>query len=309
MKTKNNDNYLSVLLSDKSGEIEGKLWQTGSNDYANLTEGEPVFVSGKVEKFKDKLQLNIDIIKEVKKTESDIFQQLIPTTSKDIKRLYSELVSLKNSISNKYLHKLVEKILIKDREFLERFKAAPAASQKHHAYRGGLLEHTVSVANLCKLFSSKYSEINYDILIAGAILHDIGKVEEYDDKTFKRTYSGKLLGHISIGIVIIDRKIASIKNFPSKLEYAIKHLILSHHGELEWGSPVQPLTLEAFLLHFADNIDSKVETFPQAKSGDNGWHYNKSLRREILVENFSEEFELKSNNNEKKQESSNTLFQ
>ena len=234
---------------------------------------------------------------------------LVPSTSKNIEQLFTELILKKQTISNKYLNKLIDKILVKDKEFSEKFKQAPGASKLHHAYRGGLMEHTVSVVNLCLLFAKQYTSVNKDILVAGALLHDIGKVEEYDNKTFKRTDIGKLLGHISIGISLIDRKISSIKNFPAKLEYAIKHLIASHHGELEWGSPVQPATIEALLLHYADNIDSKVETFSKLDNEQNGWHYNKSLRRDILVENFDIEENIKPEHTVKvEQKSIKTLF-
>ena len=309
LKTKNNDNYLSVILSDNSGEIEGKLWQIGNNEFECLTEGEPVYITAKVDKFKEKLQLNIEKIETSKNIDNEIINMLVPSTSKNIEQLFTELILKKQTISNKYLNKLIDKILVKDKEFSEKFKQAPGASKLHHAYRGGLMEHTVSVVNLCLLFAKQYTSVNKDILVAGALLHDIGKVEEYDNKTFKRTDIGKLLGHISIGISLIDRKISSIKNFPAKLEYAIKHLIASHHGELEWGSPVQPATIEALLLHYADNIDSKVETFSKLDNEQNGWHYNKSLRRDILVENFDIEENIKPEHTVKvEQKSIKTLF-
>jgi 3'-5' exoribonuclease len=179
---------------------------------------------------------------------------------------------------------LIDKVF--DEDFLLKFKLAPAATSFHHAYRGGLLEHTLSVVNLCDKFATAYENINRDILISGAILHDIGKVIEYNNKTFKRTDEGKLLGHIAIGITIVDKKAKKIREFPEKILNAIKHLILSHHGELEWGSPVQPATVEAVLLHYADNIDSKIQTFMEMGQDKKGWQYNKSLRRNVYLENI-----------------------
>ncbi len=308
LKTKNNDNYLSVVLSDCSGDIEGKLWRIGENSYNDLTEGKPVVITGRIDKFKDKLQINIEKISCLNNPSEEILNSLIPSTDKDISKLYQSILSLKNSLTNKYLIKLIDKVLFKDKEFSDKFKLAPAASKLHHAYRGGLLEHTLSVTRLCDMFSKKYPEINRDLILTGALLHDIGKVEEYDNITFKRTTTGKLLGHISIGVVSVDRKISTIKNFPDKLEQAVKHLILSHHGELEWGSPVQPCTVEAVMLHYADNIDSKIETFSDRNSEKTGWQYNKSLRRDVLLEDYVEEEIFQPDSTKEKQKKIKTLF-
>jgi 3'-5' exoribonuclease len=297
LQAKNNKKYLNVVLSDSTGQIEGKMWDIGENNFNDLKEGTPVIITGKVDKFKDKLQIILSDITPLENNSNEILNELIPKTPKNIEALYAEVLNFINSISNPYLKKLLKNIFIKDKTISDKFKFAPASTRFHHAYRGGLIEHTLSVTKICSLLANSYSKANRDLLITGALLHDIGKIDTYDHSTFKITDKGRLLGHIPIGIMIVDRKISSIKNFPIKLEETIKHLILSHHGELEWGSPVQPATFEALLLHYADNIDSKAQIFYEIKDNETLWQYSKSLRRNILIDNGLEQ--LEDNNSEK----------
>jgi len=285
LKTKTEKNYLNLILQDKSGKIEGKIWDVNEN--IDIDEGDVVLIEGKVDKFKDKLQIIINSIVKIDDKEEHI-SELVPATEKNLNKLITQLTYFKDSISNQYLKKLVEKVLF-DEKFFAKFKLAPAASKFHHAYRGGLLEHTINVVEICDKLSSIYSFTNKDILITGALLHDIGKVYEYDLLTFSRTDYGKLVGHIGIGLSLIDRKLEKFKNFPEKLAHAIRHLILSHHGEFEWGSPVQPLTIEALLLHFADNIDSKAFSFYNFINEKKGWVYSSSLRRNILFDDYNDD--------------------
>jgi 3'-5' exoribonuclease len=282
LTAKNGSKYLNLVLGDKSGQINAKMWDI-SRDFEEITDEDVVFVKGKVDKFKENLQIILEHI-EKKVVSEDILNNLIITTEKNIDEMFGKLMTFKDSIYTKVIRKLIDKVF--DEDFLLKFKLAPAATSFHHAYRGGLLEHTLSVVNLCDKFATAYENINRDILISGAILHDIGKVIEYNNKTFKRTDEGKLLGHIAIGITIVDKKAKKIREFPEKILNAIKHLILSHHGELEWGSPVQPATVEAVLLHYADNIDSKIQTFMEMGQDKKGWQYNKSLRRNVYLENI-----------------------
>ncbi len=281
---KNGRNYLAVTISDKSGSINGKMWDIGDRIFSEIAEGDIVYIEGKVDKFKDNLQIKIELI-EKKEADEEIYNELIPSTSKNLETLITEILSLKNSLNSDFLKKLIDKIIF-DENFLLLFKISPAASKLHHAYRGGLIEHTLAVAKLSEFFAKSYPVANRDILLTGALLHDIGKVYEYDNKTFNRTNEGKLIGHIAIGVTIVEKKASKIKNFPHELLNAVKHLILSHHGELEWGSPVQPLTIEALLLHFADNIDSKIQTFNEMDVTSSGWYFNKSLRRNVLMDSF-----------------------
>ncbi len=281
LTARNNKKYLNLTIGDKSGQINAKMWDIES-DYKNINEEDVVYLKGKVDKFKDNLQIILEFI-EKREVSEDIINNLIATTGKNIEEMYAQLIILKNSIDSKLIKKLIDRIFKDD--FLTKFKLAPAATNFHHAYRGGLLEHTLSVATICDKFSTIYKNINRDLLISGAILHDIGKVVEYNNKTFKRTDEGRLIGHIAIGITIVDKKAGKLKDFPENILNAIKHLILSHHGELEWGSPVQPATAEALLLHYADNIDSKIQTFLELEEDKNGWQYNKSLRRKVFIDN------------------------
>ncbi len=282
LTAKNNKQYLNLIIGDKTGQINAKMWDI-SHNFDNIEEEDVVFLKGKVDKFKDNLQVIVESI-EKKEVPETILNNLIPTTDKNIEEMFANILNFKNSISTKPVKKLIEKIF--NNEFIELFKISPAATTYHHAYRGGLVEHTLTVVTLCDKFSSVYTNVNRDILIAGAILHDIGKVYEYNNKTFKRTDYGRLIGHIAIGISMVDKALGKIKNFPEKLSFAIKHLILSHHGRLEWGSPVQPSTIEASLLHFADNLDSEIQTFLELDNEKKGWQYNKSLRRNVYLDDL-----------------------
>jgi 3'-5' exoribonuclease len=307
LNTKNNKKYLNITIAGKTGSIEGKLWNLSEEDYSHIFEGDVVYIEGRIEKLKNNLQINIEAL-EKKDVDEKVYSDLIPSTDKNVETIIAEITNFKNSISSVEIKRLIDKIIF-DEDFLPFFKLAPAASKLHHAYRGGLIEHSLSVTILCDKFSKLYRMVNRDILIAGAILHDIGKAYEYDNKTFNKTDEGKLIGHISMGLSLVDKKAAKIKNFPEKKLFAIKHLILSHHGELEWGSPVQPATIEAVLLHFADNIDSKVESFNDINNGDNGWFYNYSLRRNVLVDDYSEaEIYDKKDNKLKEKITLKTLF-
>ena len=189
--------------------------------------------------------------------------------------MYAELLALKDSVKNPFLKKLLESFFVEDQVFIKSFKAHSAAKTVHHGFIGGLLEHTLGVANLCNLFAKQYPVINRDLLITGAILHDIGKTKELSEFPLNDyTDDGQLLGHIVIGVEMVGAKISQIPDFPSKLSAEVKHLIVAHHGEFEFGSPKKPAIIEAFALNFADNMDAKMETLkelfatPLGQSGD-----------------------------------------
>jgi len=283
LTAKNGSKYINFTFSDKSGIIDGKIWDVKDNTFADIEIGEIVFVHGKVVKFKSNLQLNVELIEKRKLENSDLIDSLIPSTPKNIEEMIGKISVFIDSINDHDIRKLVSKIIF-DEEILPLFKSAPAASRNHHAYRGGLLEHTLSVISLSDTLASSYSKANRDLLISGATLHDIGKIYEYDLFTFQKTDKGRLLGHIPIGIEMIDDKIRRNKFTSDKLFIHLKHIVVSHHGELQWGSPVQPATLEAILIHFADNIDSKAQIFSEFKIDDNsGWIYSKSLGRDVML--------------------------
>ncbi len=280
LQTKDGKNYLLLKIKDKTGNIDAKKWNVEENKFDEINPGDIILIKGKAEKFNNNLQIIIENIEKIE-FQAKYLEYLIPKTEKNISELTVKLKSFYNKIKDSYLRKLLKKSLL-DEDFYEKFKLSPAASSFHHAYQGGLLEHTISVTEISISLGNIYNVQNMDVLIAGALLHDIGKIFEYDPVTFKRTDEGKLLGHIAIGVNYIDKKISQIKNFPLSLSYAIKHIILSHHGEFEWGSPVQPSFLEALIVHFADNIDSKIQPIISNTNSEDKWIYLKSLRRKVV---------------------------
>ncbi len=280
LQTRDGKNYLLLSVKDKTGNIDAKKWNVEDEKYEEINPGDIILIKGKAEKFNNNLQIIIEDIEKIE-FKTQYLEYLIPKTKKNISELIIKLEDLYNKIKDNFLKKLLRKSLFEE-EFFEKFKLSPAASSFHHAYRGGLLEHTVSVTEISLSLGNIYNVQNMDILITGSLLHDIGKVFEYDPVTFKRTDEGKLLGHIAIGVNYIDKKISEIKNFPQSLSYVIKHIILSHHGEFEWGSPVQPSFLEALIIHFADNIDSKIQPIISNTNAEDKWVYLKSLRRKVV---------------------------
>ncbi len=280
LQTKDGKNYLLLRIKDKTGNIDAKKWNIEEDKFDEINPGDIILIKGKAEKFNNNLQIIIESIEKIE-FQAKYLEYLIPKTEKNISELTVKLENFYNKIKDSYLRKLLKKSLL-DEDFFEKFKLSPAASSFHHAYQGGLLEHTISVTEISISLGNIYNVQNMDVLIAGALLHDIGKVFEYDPVTFKRTDEGKLLGHIAIGVNYIEKKISQIKNFPLSLSYAIKHIILSHHGEFEWGSPVQPSFLEALIVHFADNIDSKIQPIISNTNSEDKWIYLKSLRRKVV---------------------------
>ncbi len=289
---KNDTSYLFLLLKDKSGSIEAKKWDIKDKKFEEISLGDVVNIKGRAEKFKDKIQIIIEEISKVEKTEN-LLNDLIPTSQKNLAKLSNKLIEFINEIKDKNLKSLIEKIFFdNNEEIFKIFKISPASTKFHHAYRGGLLEHTINVTEISVSLGKIYNTNNIDLLIAGSILHDIGKVYEYDPITFKKTDKGRFLGHIAIGIEIISKKIERLRNFPENYSNSLKHIILSHHGEFEWGSPVQPAFLEALIIHYADLIDSKVNPIVENVTTEEGWKYLKSLRRNFVnIEYFKDDNE------------------
>ena len=291
LQTKDGKNYLLLTIKDRTGNIDAKKWNIENDKFDDINSGDIVAIKGRAERFNNNIQIIIDKIEKLE-FKQKYLEYLIPRTKKNISELIIQLENYFERINDTFLKKLIKKTIF-SKDFFEKFKLAPAASNFHHAYQGGLLEHTVSVIAISECLGRIYNVQNMDILITGAMLHDIGKVFEYDPITFKRTDEGRLLGHIAIGLNYVDKKILKIKNFPQSLGNAIKHIILSHHGEFEWGSPVQPSFLEALIVHYADNIDSKIQPIITNEDIENGWVYLKSLRRKVVNLGF-----LKDENNQ-----------
>ena len=261
--TKNGKNYLSVILQDKTGVIDAKVWDPSSPGIAEFDALDYVDVIGDVSIFNGSLQLSIKRIRVCREGEYNP-ADFLPTTEKNIDEMYEEVKGLINRTNNEYLKKLLESFFIQDESFIKAFKFSSAAKSVHHGFVGGLLEHTLSVAKLCEYYAKHYPKLKRDLLVTAALLHDIGKVRELDAFPIN-DYSdeGNLLGHIVMGSEMVGVKAADVPGFPPVLLAELKHCILAHHGELEYGSPKKPALIEAMALNFADNLDAKMETMKE----------------------------------------------
>jgi len=261
--TKNGKNYLSLILQDKTGVIDAKVWDPSSPGIADFDALDYIEVMGDVSVFNGSLQMSVKRVRVCRENEYDPTNYL-PTTQYDIEEMYSELLALINKTKNEYLKKLLEEFFVNDSEFIKVFKFSSAAKSVHHGFVGGLLEHTLSVAKMCEHFAKHYPLLKRDLLVTAALCHDIGKTRELDAFPLN-DYSdeGNLLGHIVMGSEMVGEKIRDIPGFPKVLENELKHCILAHHGELEYGSPKKPALMEAMALNMADNLDAKMETFKE----------------------------------------------
>lgn len=263
--TKNGKPYDNVILQDKTGTLDAKIWDVGSVGIEEFEALDYVYITGDITSFQGNLQCSIKRARKVAEGEYDPADYL-PVSSKDIDEMFSELMGLINAVKNPYLSKLLHGFF-DDEDFQKRFKFHSAAKSVHHGFVGGLLEHTLSVAKNCDFFADRYPVLNRDLLVTAAIFHDVGKLQELS--TFPEndyTDAGQLLGHIMIGAEWVGDEIKKIEGFPVVLANELKHCILAHHGELEFGSPKKPALIEALALSFADNIDAKMETFTELLS-------------------------------------------
>ena len=285
--TKNGKEYGSITLQDKTGQLDGKIWDINSPAIGDFEPMEYIHVDGNVTVFNNANQLNITRIRRAEEGEystSDYF----PVSSKDTDKMYGELKAYIASFKNKYLKELMTAIFINDKECAKSFCEHSAAKTVHHGFIGGLLEHSLSVTKICDDMAEHYPFLNRDLLLSGAMTHDIGKTKELSSFPMNDyTDDGQLLGHIIMGVQMIDEKIKEIPDFPHKLRSELLHLVLSHHGELEFGSPKKPALMEALVLSSADNLDAKLETMyealeSKAPQNDSGWvGYNKLLESNI----------------------------
>ncbi len=283
---KNGSNYLTVRFVDKTGEIDAKLWDEADTYNKIFKKEDFVKVKGKVINYQGVKQIQIKQIERIDDSEVNIADYL-QTSDKSPEEMIRELKEKIDRIKDIHLTKLL-RLFYEDTKFIELFKTAPAAKSNHHAYIGGLLQHTLEVASLCEDVTKYYPEINSDLLIAGAILHDIGKVYELKyTKAFAYTDEGGLIGHITIAVEMITEKIKMIEGFPHKLEMLLKHMLLSHHGHYEYGSPKRPKILEAIMLYHMDEMNAKVDMFRRAlnenENGNENWTgYNKFFERYLF---------------------------
>ena len=283
--TKNGKPYDSVILQDKTGTIDAKIWDPNSLGIDDFDALDYVDVVGDVITFNGGLQLNIKRARKVTEGEYDP-KEYLPVSGKDLDQMYNDLLGYIASVSNPYLKKLLEMFFVQDADFIAKFKVHSAAKSVHHGFIGGLLEHTLSVTKLCDYYAANYECINRDLLITAAIFHDIGKIQEIAPFPVNDyTDDGQLLGHIIIGTEMISDRMKEIEGFPASIAVELKHCILAHHGELEYGSPKKPALLEALALNFADNTDAHMETMIEilAGAGENqGWlGYNRLFESNI----------------------------
>ena len=271
--TKNGKPYDNLILQDKTGPIDAKVWDPNSAGIAEFDALDYIEVYGDVTSFQGALQANIKRIRKCREGEFDPANYL-PVSKFPIEDLYEELLIYIEEIENPYLQKLLKSFFVEDQEFISRFKQSSAAKTVHHGFVGGLLQHTLSVTRLCDYYCGAYPLLKKDLLISAAICHDIGKVREislFPQNDY--TEEGQFLGHIVIGSEMIAEKISKIEGFPVLLARELKHCILAHHGEYEFGSPKKPAIMEAVALSYADNTDAKLETFTELleNTTETGW--------------------------------------
>lgn len=267
--------YINVTLQDKTGSLGAKIWEPNSSGIEEFDVMDYVQVVGDVTLYQGALQLTIKRCRKASKGEYTI-DDYLPVSPYDPEEMYKEMVAILNQeVTNLYLRQLIRQLFIDNPSFINRFKKHSAAKSVHHSFVSGLLHHTLRVLQQCQYYCSRYPQLNKDLLYTAAVLHDIGKMEELSSFPMNDyTDGGQLLGHIMIGIEQIGKEIDKIEGFPKTLAIELKHCILAHHGELEYGSPKKPALLEALALHLADNTDAKMETFIELLDGrdnENGW--------------------------------------
>ncbi len=254
---KNGKPYLTLKLMDRSGEVEGRVWDRVEEFSAGFEKDDFVLVKGKASVYLGKMQLVVQELVRVSDEKVDIGDYL-PVAERKPEEMVADLRSRVDSLRDPYLKGLM-KAFVEDGEFLADYQTAPAAKTMHHVYLGGLLEHSLAVADLAEDICRRYPGLNRDLLVTGALLHDVGKVAELSyERAFDYTDEGKLLGHIVMGVELVEEKIRQVPGFPPLTRTLLKHLLLSHHGQYEFGSPKRPKTLEAVILNFLDDLDSKI---------------------------------------------------
>ncbi len=272
--TKNGKPYDTVVLQDKTGTIDAKVWDPNNAGIAEFDSLDYIEVYGDITSFQGVLQVNVKRIRKCQEGEYAPADYL-PVSRFDREEMYQELLSYINGVENTYLKQLLQEFFVKDQAFISAFKQSSAAKTVHHGFVGGLLQHTLGVTKLCDYYCSTYSLLKRDLLITAAICHDMGKTREislFPENDY--TDAGQFLGHIVIGVEMIGEKVRNIPGFPEVLANELKHCILAHHGEYEFGSPKKPAIMEAMALNLADNTDAKLETFTEILENsrdNNGW--------------------------------------
>jgi 3'-5' exoribonuclease len=278
--------YLALTLGDRTGQIEAKMWDNVEELIDAFDQDDFLKIKGLINKYKNRFQLTIHKLRRMQEGEID-FADYLPKTSKNIDELWQTLTDFVSRFENPHLKSLVE-LFLADPGIAERYRTAPAAKTLHHAYIGGLLDHVVSLFRSCDLLCRNYPQINRDLLLTGAFLHDIGKIHELTyNRSFTYTTRGQLLGHMIIELEMLQAKLEQLPGFPDNLKTLLEHLIISHHGQYEFGSPKLPMFPEALMLHYLDDLDSKMEAmrahFEREAELEGPWTtYNASLGRPLL---------------------------
>ena len=290
--------YLRLELGDRSGTIEARMWDQFETAAQGINRDDFVKVQARVEIYKNRPQLSVMQVRLAKPEEIDL-ADFLPQTKADVAKLYAQLLAFAASITNPWLKKLVAGIL-SDPAIAARYKRAPAAKVMHHAYLGGLLEHVVSLCGLAKQVAAHYPELDLDLLLSAAMLHDVGKLDELCyERAIGYTVEGQLLGHIVMEVETVSKAINGIEGFPPNLKTVVQHLLISHHGEYEFGSPKLPMIREALVFHYLDDLDSKLAAARAAldvDTGDPEWSaYSGALGRKFLrLNEFLKDFALTS---------------
>jgi 3'-5' exoribonuclease len=283
---KSGEPYLALTLGDRSGQLEAKMWDNVEEVLTVFEQDDFLKVKGLVNKYKNRFQLTIHKLRKLGEAEIE-FSDYLPKTTKNIDELWQSLTDFVASFQNPHLRSLVQAFM-SDPVIAAAYRNAPAAKTLHHAYIGGLLDHVVSLFRSCDLVCRNYPQVNRDLLLTGAFLHDIGKIHELAyNRSFSYTTRGQLLGHMIIELEMLQAKLALVPDFPPELKTLVEHLIISHHGEYEFGSPKLPMFPEALLLHYMDDLDSKMEAmrahFEREADLESPWtSYNASLGRPLL---------------------------
>ena len=271
--TKNGKSYDNLILQDKTGVMDAKIWDPNSAGIAEFDALDYIEVYGEVTSFNGVLQVNVKRVRKVFEGEY-VPADYLPMTKKDIEEMFKELKGYMSSLQNVHLKKLLHAFFVEDEQFIKAFKYSSAAKAVHHGFVGGLLEHTLSVTRMCDYYTTVYPILNRDLLLTAAICHDIGKTKElsgFPENDY--TDEGQFLGHIVMGTEMVGEKIRGIEGFPVVLANELKHCIIAHHGEYEFGSPKKPAIVEAVALNFADNTDAKIQSFTELMENTNepGW--------------------------------------
>jgi len=283
---KSGEPYLSLVLGDRTGDVDAKMWDNVAEVMETFERDDFVKVKGLLQVFQNRLQLTIHKMSRVLDGDVDL-ADYFPASERDPAEMFAQLLGIIAGIGNPHLRGLLEAFMA-DQPLARMYRLAPAAKQVHHAFLGGLIEHVLSLCNLARMLATHYNYIDIDLLLTGVILHDVGKVAELTyDRSFGYSSEGQLVGHIAIGLRFLHEKLQRLPEFPPRLRVLVEHMILSHHGELEFGSPKLPQFPEALLLHHLDNLDSKMECMRALVAKDRlvagDWtSYNASLERSVL---------------------------